>query len=152
MDKKESFLQYIRTEKRYSRNTVSSYKNDLDQFYKWLGVNAPDLTAEDATSGEVRWMVSLIEDGCATGTVHRKMSALRSFYRYMRKHSISNSDPLSGLKLPKKHRQLPVFVAEEALDRLLDEYKFGDNFSGIRDRTIIEFYYRHEAIRADKPA
>ncbi|HZM12820.1 MAG TPA: site-specific integrase, partial [Bacteroidales bacterium] len=85
MDKKESFLQYIRTEKRYSRNTVSSYKNDLDQFYKWLGVNAPDLTAEDVTSGEVRaWMVSLIENGFATGTVHRKMSALRSFYRYMR--------------------------------------------------------------------
>ncbi len=142
MDKKESFLQYIRTEKRYSRNTVSSYKNDLDQFFKWLGVNAPDLTAEDVTSGEVRaWMVSIIENGCATGTVHRKMSALRSFYRYMRKHGTSSSDPMSGLKLPKKSRQLPVFVAEEALDRLLDDYKFGDNFSGIRDRTIIEFLY-----------
>ena len=142
MDKKESFLQYIRTEKRYSRNTVSSYKNDLDQFFKWLEVNAPDLTAEDVTQGEVRaWMVSLIENGCATGTVHRKMSALRSFYRYMRKHGLGSSDPLSGLKLPKKSRQLPVFVAEEALDRLLDDYKFGENFSGIRDRTIIEFLY-----------
>jgi len=142
MDKKESFLQYIRTEKRYSRNTVSSYQNDLDQFIKWLGANAPDLTAEDVTHGEVRaWMVSLIENGCATGTVHRKMSALRSFYRYLRKHSNSSSDPMSGLKLPKKSRQLPVFVAEEALDRLLDDYKFGDNFSGIRDRTIIEFLY-----------
>ncbi len=142
MDKKESFLQYIRTEKRYSRNTVSSYQNDLDQFIKWLGANAPDLTAEDVTHGEVRaWMVSLIENGCATGTVHRKMSALRSFYRYLRKHGNSSSDPMSGLKLPKKSRQLPVFVAEEALDRLLDDYKFGDNFSGIRDRTIIEFLY-----------
>ena len=86
-------------------------------------------------------MVSLIENGCATGTVHRKMSALRSFYRYLRKHGNSSSDPMSGLKLPKKSRQLPVFVAEEALDRLLDDYKFGDNFSGIRDRTIIEFLY-----------
>lgn len=142
MDKKESFLQYIRTEKRYSRNTVSSYENDLDQFIKWLGANAPDITAVDVTQGEVRaWMVSLIENGCATGTVHRKMSALRSFYRYLRKHGNSSLDPMSGLKLPKKSRQLPVFVAEEALDRLLDDYKFGDNFSGIRDRTIIEFLY-----------
>jgi len=142
MDKKESFLQYIRTEKRYSRNTVSSYKNDLDQFFRWLEVNASDLTAEDVTQGEVRaWMVSLIENGCATGTVHRKMSALRSFYRFMRKHGAGGSDPMSGLKLPKKSKQLPVFVAEEALDRLLDDYKFGDNFSGIRDRTIIEFLY-----------
>ena len=142
MNEKESFLQYIRTEKRYSRNTVSSYKNDLDQFSQWLGVNAPDITAGDVTPGEVRaWMVSLIENGCAAGTVHRKMSALRSFYRYMNKHGLSGSDPLAGLKLPKKPKQLPVFVAEEALDRLLDDYKFGDNFSGIRDRTIIEFLY-----------
>ena len=65
MDEKESFLQYIRTEKRYSRNTVSSYKNDLDQFFTWLGVNASDITAGDVTPGEVRaWMVSLIENGC----------------------------------------------------------------------------------------
>ena len=55
--------------------------------------------------------------------------------------ALSSTDPLAGLKLPKKPRQLPVFVAEEALDRLLDDYKFGDNFSGIRDRTIIEFLY-----------
>jgi integrase/recombinase XerC len=59
----------------------------------------------------------------------------------MRKHGLSTTDPLAGLKLPKKPKQLPVFVAEEALDRLLDDFKFGDNFSGIRDRTIIEFLY-----------
>ncbi|MGB8358911.1 MAG: tyrosine-type recombinase/integrase [Bacteroidales bacterium] len=142
MDKKESFLQYIRTEKRYSRHTVTSYKNDLDQFFEWLGVNAPDLAPEGVTSGEVRaWMISLIERGCATGTVHRKMSALRAFFRYMRKHGMSSTDPMAGLKLPKKAKQLPVFVAEEALDRLLDDYQFGDNFSGVRDRTIIEFLY-----------
>ncbi len=142
MGRKESFLQYIRTEKRYSRNTVTSYKNDLDQFIEWLEVNASDITPEDVTSGEVRaWMVSLIERGCTTSTVHRKMSALRAFFRYMRKHDLSSFDPMLGLKLPKKARQLPVFVAEEALGRLLDDYRFGDNFSGIRDKTIIEFLY-----------
>jgi integrase/recombinase XerC len=142
MDRKESFLQYIRTEKRYSRHTVTSYKNDLNQFFEWLGVFAPDVTPEDVISGEVRaWMVSLIERGCATSTVHRKMSALRAFFRYMRKHGFSSADPMSGVKLPKKVKQLPVFVAEEALDRLLDDYQFGDNFSGVRDRTIIEFLY-----------
>jgi integrase/recombinase XerC len=142
MDRKESFLQYLRTEKRYSRHTVTSYKNDLDQFFEWLGVNAPDLAPEGVTSGEVRaWMISLIERGCTTGTVHRKMSALRAFFRYMRKHGFSNADPMSGLKLPRLAKQLPVFVAEEALDKLLDDYQFGDNFSGVRDRTIIEFLY-----------
>src|SRR5512136_964034 len=142
MDRKESFLQYLRTEKRYSRHTVTSYKNDLDQFFEWLGANAPDLAPEGVTSGEVRaWMISLIERGCTTGTVHRKMSALRAFFRYMRKHGYSKADPMSGLKLPRLAKQLPVFVAEEALDKLLDDYQFGDNFSGVRDRTIIEFLY-----------
>jgi len=142
MDKKESFLQYISTEKRYSRHTVTSYRNDLDQFFAWMQMNYAGIMPEDAKSGNVRgWMVSLIERGCSASTVHRKMSALRAFYRYMRKHGYSDADPMAAVKLPKKPRQLPVFVTEESLDRLLDDYKFGDNFSGIRDRTIVEFLY-----------
>ncbi len=54
---------------------------------------------------------------------------------------MSNADPMTGVRLPKKARQLPVFVAEDALARLLDDFKFGDNFSGLRDRTIVEFLY-----------
>ena len=142
MERKESFLKYIRTEKLYSRHTVTSYKNDLDQFYIWLGDNNPGADVVSVTSADVRgWMVSLLEGGAATGTVHRKMSALRAFFRYLRRHGMSSADPLSGVRLPRKGKQLPVFVAEESLDRLLDDFKFGDNFSGVRDRTIVEFLY-----------
>ena len=78
MDIKESFLQYIRTEKRYSRHTVTSYNNDLDQFFSWLERERPGAVAAGVTHGDVRgWMVSLLEGGAATGTVHRKISALR---------------------------------------------------------------------------
>lgn len=142
MERKESFLQYIRTEKRYSRHTVRSYQNDLDQFFVWLGEYDPEVRPESVSSGDVRaWMVSLIEGGAAIATVHRKMSALRAFYRYLRKHGPGNADPMSGVRLPRKPKQLPVFVAEDALAKLLDEYDFGDNFSGIRDRTIVEILY-----------
>ena len=142
MDRKESFLKYIRTEKRYSPHTVTSYQNDLDQFYGWLGDNSSGLDVASVTSGEVRgWMVSLLEEGYATGSVHRKMSALRAFFRYMRRHGMISTDPMAGVKLPRKAKQLPQFVAEEALEKLLDDYNFGDNFSGIRDRTIVEFLY-----------
>ena len=142
MERKESFLKYIRTEKRYSRHTVTSYKNDLDQFYIWLGENNPGADVVSVASTDVRgWMVSLLEGGASTGTVHRKMSALRAFFRYLRRHGMSSADPLSGVRLPRKARQLPVFVAEESLDKLLDDFKFGDNFSGLRDRTIVEFLY-----------
>jgi integrase/recombinase XerC len=54
---------------------------------------------------------------------------------------MSSADPLSGVRLPRKTRKLPVFVAEESLEKLLDDFKFGDNFSGLRDRTIVEFLY-----------
>lgn len=142
MNRKESFLQYIRTEKRYSRHTVISYKNDLDQFFDWMHENHPDSEPENATSGDVRgWMVSLIESGFTASTVHRKISSLRAFYRFMRKHGMIEADPMTTVRLPKKPRQLPVFVEEEALDRLLDDFQFGDNFSGNRDRTIVEFLY-----------
>lgn len=142
MDIKESFLQYIRTEKRYSRHTVTSYNNDLDQFFSWLEEYRPGASAASVTQGDVRgWMVSLLEGGAATGTVHRKISALRTLFRYMRRHELISTDPVAGLKLPKKSKQLPVFVAEDALARLLDEFRFGDNFSGLRDRIVVEFLY-----------
>jgi integrase/recombinase XerC len=142
MDIKESFLQYIRTEKRYSRHTVTSYKNDLDQFMVWLEENRPGADPVSVTHSDVRgWMVSLLEGGASASTVHRKMSALRALVRYMRRHELISADPMAGLKLPRKPKQLPVFVAEDALAKLLDEFRFGDNFSGLRDRTVVEFLY-----------
>ena len=142
MDIKESFLQYIRTEKRYSRHTVTSYKNDLDQFMNWLEETRPGADLVSVTHGDVRgWMVSLLEGGASAATVHRKMSALRSLVRYMRRHELISADPMAGLRLPRKPKQLPVFVAEDALEKLLDEFRFGDNFSGLRDRTVVEFLY-----------
>lgn len=142
MDIKESFLQYIRAGKRYSRHTVTSYKNDLEQFMSWLEEFRPGTSLPCVTHGDVRgWMVSLLEGGASAATVHRKMSALRSLFRHMRRHELISADPMAGLKLPRKPKQLPVFVAEDALVKLLDEFRFGDNFSGIRDRTVVEFLY-----------
>ncbi|MDM8003825.1 MAG: tyrosine-type recombinase/integrase [Bacteroidota bacterium] len=142
MDIKESFLQYIRTEKRYSRHTVTSYKNDLDQFMIWLEEIRPGADAVSVTHGDVRgWMVSLLEGGASASTVHRKMSALRALFRYMQRHELISADPMAGLRLPRKPKQLPVFVAEDALAKLFDEFSFGDNFSGLRDRTVVEFLY-----------
>ena len=142
MEIKESFLQYISTEKRYSRHTVISYNNDLDQFIAWLGEFRPDGDLFSVTHADVRgWMVFLLEGGASASTVHRKMSALRTLFRYMRRHELITADPMAGLKLPRKPKQLPVFVAEDALTKLLDEFRFGDNFSGIRDRTVVEFLY-----------
>lgn len=142
MDKKESFLQYLLTEKRYSQHTVRSYRKDLDQFLGWITPSELAQKPEDITSVQVRaWMVYLLEGGYTAVSVHRKVSALRAFFRYMRKHGMSSGDPMAKVILPKRAKVLPVFVGEDSLKKLLDDFKFGDNFSGIRDKTIVEMLY-----------
>jgi integrase/recombinase XerC len=142
MNHKESFLQYLQIEKRYSIHTVRSYLNDLDQFYSFL--LSLDLSADPmlVTSHDIRaWIVSMMDNGYSTVSVHRKISCLRVFFRYLRKEGVVKSDPLEKVVLPKRKKNLPVFVEEESLNKLLDNYNFGDGFTGIKNRTIIEMLY-----------
>ncbi len=150
MDHKESFLKYLQVEKRYSPLTVRSYINDLDQFDKHLKLN--DLPCQPAavTSHDVRsWIVYLIEDGYSPVSIHRKISSLRVFYRYLRKEGLVRNDPLEKVVLPKMKKRLPVFVEENSLNNLLDNFDFGDDFPGIRNRTIIEMLYMTGMRRAE---
>jgi integrase/recombinase XerC len=96
----------------------------------------------DITSHQVRaWIVSMMENQITPVSVHRKISCLRVFFRHLRKEGVIKSDPLEKVVLPKRKKTLPVFVAEEALDTLLDNDNFGDDFAGLRNRTIIEMLY-----------
>ncbi len=142
MNHKESFLQYLQIEKRYSSHTVRSYMNDLDQFYLFL---SSQLLPEDpvtVTSHDIRaWIVSMLENDYSTVSIHRKISCLRVFYRYLRKEGHLKNDPLEKVVLPKRKKTLPVFVEELALSNLLDNDSFGEGSGGLRDRTIIEMLY-----------
>ncbi|MCU0473872.1 MAG: tyrosine-type recombinase/integrase [Bacteroidales bacterium] len=142
MGYKESFLQYLQTEKRYSPHTIRSYKNDLDQFFSYISLNEMSSDPEEITSHQVRaWIVSLMENNISSSSVHRKISCLRVFFRYLRKEGTVKRDPLEKVVLPKRRKRLPQFVSEESLDSLLDNYNFGDDFNGIRNRIIIEMLY-----------
>jgi len=104
----------------------------------------------DITSHQIRaWIVYLIDNGISPVTVHRKISCLRRFYNYLRKEGIVKTDPLEKIVLPKQKKKLPVFVEEEALDRLFDSVNFGNDFSGLRNRTIIEMLYMTGIRRAE---
>ena len=142
MSHKESFLQYLQIEKRYSPHTVRSYLNDLDQFYSFLSEQDLSNDPVEVTSHDIRaWIVSMLENNYSTVSVHRKISCLRVFYRYLRKDGIIKSDPLENVVLPKRKKTLPVFVEEAAMNKLLDDFSFGEGFAGIRNRTIIEMLY-----------
>jgi integrase/recombinase XerC len=142
MSHKESFLQYLLIEKRYSKHTVRSYLNDLDQFYSYLSSNELSDDVVSVTSHDIRgWIVSMLDKNYSTVSVHRKISCLRVFYRYLRKEGVLKKDPLEKVVLPKRKKTLPVFVNEESLTNLLDNYSFGNELAGIRNRTIIEMLY-----------
>jgi integrase/recombinase XerC len=142
MSHKESFLQYLQIEKRYSAHTVRSYANDLGQFFLFLTAQGQPDDPLSVTSHDIRaWIVSMLDNNYSAVSVHRKISCLRVFYRYLRKEGVLKGDPLDKVSLPKRKKSLPVFVEEGAMDNLLDEYSFGDDFRGVRDRSIIEMLY-----------
>jgi integrase/recombinase XerC len=142
MNNKESFLQYLQIEKRYSPHTVRSYLNDLDQFDGFLKERGQTDDPVDVSSHDIRaWIVSLLDAGYSAVSVHRKISCLRVYYRFLRKEGIVKNNPLLKIVLPKRRKSLPVFIEEKAMDTLLDEYSFGDDFKGIKNRTIIEMLY-----------
>ncbi len=150
MSSKESFLEYLHFEKHYSQHTVSSYQNDLEQYFQFLKVHMSDDDPVKASGTDIRsWVVSMMEEGYSSSSVHRKISTLRTFYKYLRREGIMDSDPLVRVLLPKKRKRLPVFIDEESIDRLLDRFDFGSDFDGIRDRTIIEMLYLTGMRRAE---
>jgi integrase/recombinase XerC len=142
MNNKESFLQYLQIEKRYSPHTVRSYYNDLDQFGAFLKEKGLTEDPVEVTSHDIRaWIVSLLDKGYSTVSVHRKISCLRVYFRFLLKEGIVRNNPLLKIVLPKRKKSIPVFIEEKAMETLLDEYSFGDDFEGIRNRTIIEMLY-----------
>jgi integrase/recombinase XerC len=150
MSHKESFLQYLLIEKGYSLHTVRSYRTDLDQFFAFAEKDGSTVSPVDISSADVRaWIVSMMDNSMTASSVHRKISCLRIFFRYLRKEGIIHHDPMDKVVLPKRKKKLPVFVGEDALDNLLDKYEFGGDFPGIRNRTIIEMLYLTGMRRAE---
>jgi len=150
MDRKESFLQYLQAEKRYSPHTVRSYRNDLEQFFLWLQSQDISIDPVEITSSDIRsWIVHLMENGYSSVSVHRKISSLRAFYHFLLRQSVVTESPLEKVILPKRAKVLPVFVAEDSLERLLNDFNFGDDFNGVRDKAIIEMLYLTGMRRAE---
>lgn len=143
MDLKDSFLDYLRYERNYSPRTVQCYQDDLNAFEEFCKSLDEQLAWECVDQDVIRqWMVSMMEQGHKETSVNRRLSALRSFYRYALKRHLLERDPSHLLQGPKKRRPLPYFLKESEMDRLLDGNFFPDNFDGVRDRLILSMFYQ----------
>ena len=139
----EAFLDYLRLERNVSVRTLEEYRDDLmafESFYKELD---SDLAWQTIDTDIVReWVVAMMEKGNKATSIQRRLSALRSCYRFLYKRGLVEHDPVHNLTAPKKERVLPAFVREEDMDRLLDmNGMFDDNFEGRRDHLIVAMLY-----------
>lgn len=137
-----SFIDYLKFERNYSPRTLKSYEDDLKAFKKFFEDLDPTLKWNTLDADVVRdWMVSMMDAGQAATSVNRRLSSLRTFYRFLLKRKMVENDPVRGIQGPKKKKPLPVFVRESEMDRLLDGNYFKDDFEGKRDRLIIDMFY-----------
>ena len=138
----DAFLDYLRLERNYSVKTIVSYRTDLLEFEEYFKKVDAELDFTRVDADIVRnWMVSLMDDGRTATTVNRKLSSLRSFYRFLLKRKVVSVDPMVKVVGPKKKKPLPSFVREKDMDRLLDESLYDEGFEGCRDRAILETFY-----------
>ena len=139
----KAFLDYLRYERGASEKTIESYRSDLmafESFYKALDSELSWNTLDTDVARE--WIVNYMEHGAKASSVARRLSALRSFYRFLLLRGYVEHNPVQGLVAPKKERPLPAFIREEDMARLLDEEgMFADTFEGRRDHLIIAMFY-----------
>lgn len=136
------FLDYFEHELNRSKCTINSYSEDLQAFEKYFKSLPGSVTWETVDSDVIRdWMESMMDKGNKASSVGRRLSALRTFYRYaLMKHYVE-TDPAHRILVPKKEKPLPQFLKEDEMNELLDRQKWGDDFGSMRARTIIITFY-----------
>jgi len=138
----DSFLKYLTYEKRSSRHTIQSYKTDLLQFESFIQIHYDPNKIVHADHRMIRdWMVSLVELGYSSRSINRKIASLRSYYKFLLKRNHLTKDPTQKIRILKSGKKIPHFVKEDEIIRLFDEYDFGSEFEGIRDKLLLELLY-----------
>ncbi|HNX55761.1 MAG TPA: tyrosine-type recombinase/integrase [Prolixibacteraceae bacterium] len=142
MTHQESFINYLKYEKRYSHLTAVAYKKDLDQFEEFFVKTVGDFNVEGINDKIARmWVVELMDTGMTARTVNKKVSALKSFYKYLLRLEVVKENKLVNVIVPKVRKKLPQFVEEKNLDHLLDDGFFGNDFEALRDKLIVSLLY-----------
>lgn len=142
MDVYREFLTFIEYEKRYSNHTVLAYQKDLEQFSAYYEAQTSDKNIHQASHILIRgWVVSLMSEKITPRSINRKISTLKSFYKFLLRKRIITQNPMSKIISPKTSSRLPVFVEQKSMETLLERVEFEEGFEGIRNKLILELLY-----------
>ena len=139
---KERFLAYLQFEKRYSPHTVTAYQTDLTQFYNYLQSQYELSDIREVNHLIIRsWFVNMMEHDIEARSVNRKLSTLKSFFKFLIREGEITENPMRKITSPKMSKRLPVFVDKEKMEMLFESVDFGEGYPGVRDKMILELFY-----------
>jgi len=139
---KDSYKDYLLKEKNYSLHTVTAYYNDVSDFEIFIKSEFDQDDLEETNYGQIRsWIVSLVDAGISNASVNRKVSSLKSFYKFLLKIKQIEASPLLKHKALKTPKKLQIPFSEKELDNVLNHIKYPEGFEGIRDKLIIDLFY-----------
>lgn len=137
-------MRYLTVERNASSHTITSYRNDLEQFYAFCQAHfeqeRPDITQVERITIRL-WLGELSELGLAKSSIARKVAAIRSFFKYCFKRGFVEQNPAHLLITPKKDQPLPNTVTVEDMERLMDEIVQGQSADSAQNRAILELFY-----------
>lgn len=140
---RKKFITYLSSEKRFSKYTITAYTTDLDQFSSFIF----DEFGIESNIDEIHfqiirtWIASLLEKGISPRSVNRKISTLRSYFKFLIREGVLTENPMIRIVPPKSKKRLPVFIEESKIESLLNEVEFEEGFIGERNKLIIELFY-----------
>lgn len=139
----DSFLDYLRYERNYSAYTLTAYSKDLSQFEEYVKTKKEGIfDVREVDQDIVRsWIVHLMDAKVSAVSVNRKLSSLKSFFKFLMKQGTVSVNPLRLITGPKTRKPLPYFVKDGEMEALLDGDGFDEDFEGMRDRLILEMFY-----------
>jgi len=146
----KTYIDYLTLEKKYSVHTVLAYQKDLEAFALFCQENYTKMLVKDAAYEVIRaWIVSLLELGVSNKTINRKVSALKSYYKFLLKIDEIKTSPLLRHKSLKVAKKVQVPFSEKEMSTVLTKIDFKNNFEGKRDQLIIELLYATGMRRAE---
>jgi integrase/recombinase XerC len=138
----QSFIQYLQFEKRYSHHTIISYQTDLQQFFAFLISQYDGPSLSEITAGFVRsWLAEMRNEDITPKSLNRKISSLKSFFKYQIKVGEVKQSPMTTIVSPKVGKRLPSFVSESDMGTLQQYVEFPDTWKGQTDKLLLDLLY-----------
>ena len=138
----KNFLDYLIAEKRFSKHTILAYSNDLSQFLDFVDIKSQHDLKEIHSRIIRSWVVFLIDNGMESSSVNRKLSTVRTFFKWLIREGITDNNPMQKVIGPKNNKRLPSFAQQSEVDFINTKNIFTDDFEGFRDLLMFEILYQ----------